>query len=82
MLSRSQPLMEGANERLKKTLKLVVGFPSQAALRALQRSPCWEIGPGHFRSCWPERRWLCGRTSFWLSPVPDENQNGHRAPNL
>jgi uncharacterized membrane protein YoaK (UPF0700 family) len=26
MLSRSQPLMEGANERLKKTLKLVVGF--------------------------------------------------------
>jgi uncharacterized membrane protein YoaK (UPF0700 family) len=25
-LSRSQPLMEGANERLKKTLKLVLGF--------------------------------------------------------
>lgn len=25
-LSRSQPLMEGANERLKKTVKLVVGF--------------------------------------------------------
>jgi len=25
-LSRSEPLMEGANERLKKTLELVVGF--------------------------------------------------------
>lgn len=25
-LSRGQPLMEGANERLKKTLQLVVGF--------------------------------------------------------
>jgi uncharacterized membrane protein YoaK (UPF0700 family) len=25
-LSRSEPLIEGANERLKKTLKLVIGF--------------------------------------------------------
>jgi len=51
-----EPLMEGAGERLRKTVGLVVGF-LPAAPRALQRFRGWETGPGYFRRCLLVWRW-------------------------
>ena len=79
MLSRSQPLMEGANERLKKTLKLVVGFFAGcvATVISLLGDWAWSL-PVVLAGA----AMACGRTSFWFRPIPDENLTGHRAPNL
>jgi hypothetical protein len=51
-LSRSQPLKEGANERLKGRHSSS-SVSLQAALRAPQQSLCSEIGRGHSPSYWP-----------------------------